>query len=143
MGLFDQSRVLVPEERVQGRLQDLCQSVTAEGEAVQKSLLDLRGILKTGRPTDKVQGWYEAYNRLKKTIPETLRFIPTKFDALTNRVVYSRQDLNQFWSATVQEIRSYRLWQIRPLRLIAAIYQDMRITVDFASNFRMNHNNLN
>lgn len=130
-------------ERVQGRLQDLCQSVTAEGEAVQKSLLELSRILKTGRPTDKVQGWYEAYNRLKKTIPETLHFIPTKFDALTNRVVYSRQDLNQFWSATVDAIRSHRLWQVRPLRLIAAAYQDLRITADFASHFKMNHSKIN
>lgn len=126
-------------ERVQGRLQELCQSATPEGENAQKSLVELNRVLKTGRPTGKIQDWYRAYDRLKNTIPATLHFIPARFDALGNRVVYSRQELHQFWSATVREMRSLRLWGIRPLRLIAAAYQDLRITMDFAANFRLNH----
>lgn len=126
-------------EHVQSRLQELGHSVTAEGESVQKSLLELSHVLKRGRPTGKIQAWYEAYDRLKHTTPTTHRFIPARFDALSNRVVYSRQELHQFWSATVQEIRSRRLWGIRPLRLLAAAYKDMRITVDFAAHFRLHH----
>jgi hypothetical protein len=43
-----------------------------------------------------------------------------KFDALTARVVDSRQDLRRIWRRTREDLRTGRLRSIRPVRLTAA-----------------------
>ena len=59
-----------------------------------------------------------------------------KFDALSNRAVYSREYLHRFWAKTVEQLRGMRLWNIRPWKLVANVVKDFSLTTSFASSFR-------
>jgi hypothetical protein len=134
----DLGRFMTAWQHVQNRLQELAHRVPSEGEPVHTSLLELRQILGIPYPADKMNDWMAAYRRLKHTMPNSLRFAPVRFDALTDQVVSSRQELNSFWTATVREIRAFRFSRIRPMRLLAKVYQDLGITARFATQFLMN-----
>ena len=43
--------------------------------------------------------WQEAYSRLREHLPSKPRLSLLKFDAINNRVVYSRQELQRVWIA--------------------------------------------
>jgi hypothetical protein len=58
------------------------------------------------------------------------------FDALSNRVIYSRQDLQRFWMKTVEQLREMRWWNIRPWRLAKTLAKDFALTTSFALSLR-------
>jgi hypothetical protein len=59
-----------------------------------------------------------------------------KFDAINNRVVYSRQELQRVWTQTSSNLRQMKLWQIRPWKFAKAMLQDFSLTTSFAATFR-------
>ncbi|MGH7768329.1 MAG: hypothetical protein ACREQP_12805, partial [Candidatus Binatia bacterium] len=58
------------------------------------------------------------------------------FDALNNRAVCSRQDLQRFWTDTAGQIRGMRFWNIRPWKVTAAFIKDLCLTASFAFTFK-------
>jgi hypothetical protein len=85
---------------------------------------------------DRIHEWQEAYGRLRECLPSKARLSLVKFDALNNRVVYSRQELQRIWTQTVTNARQMKLWQIRPWKLTSAVVRDFFLTTSFAFTFR-------
>lgn len=139
----DLKAFLMQWENLQGKLHHLRQSLAHEGEMVKHYVEDLSNIVKSAKPGQKLEEWHEAYRRLPNRLPAKPRFVPARFDTLTNRVVYSREELHRFWSMTVAQLRSFRLWQIPPHRLLVALVRDFLITIKFASSFRTHQSRIN
>jgi len=59
-----------------------------------------------------------------------------KYDAINDRVVYSRQELQRIWSESLGNLRQFKLWAIRPFRLSRAMARDFFLTTSFANTFR-------
>ena len=54
-----------------------------------------------------------------------------RFDALSTRVVYSRQELRRVWTRTGEHLRKGRVWSIRPVRLAVAGAKEILLTTTF------------
>ncbi len=80
----------------------------------------------------KVQEWREAYSAFRERLPSKLDVRYLKFDPIKNQLVYSRQDLQQFWKRTWEHVRGWRFWNIRPWRLTVAFFRDVFLTTSFA-----------
>jgi hypothetical protein len=78
----------------------------------------------------------EAYSRLIQSLPSKFRLAHVKFDALSNRPICSRQDLQRFWADTARQLRGMRLWNLRPWKLTVAFIEDLALTASFALNFK-------
>jgi hypothetical protein len=84
----------------------------------------------------RIQEWQEAYARLRGSLPSKTQLSLIKFDAINNRVFYSRQDLQRFWSQTLLNLRQRKWWQIRPWKFTKAMVKDFSLTTSFAISFR-------
>ena len=122
-------------EELHARIPKLRALLAREGEAVQRWLEEMHRFHKSFHPGSKMQEWHEAYARLKESLPSRFRLYHLKFDALSNRVIYSRHDLQKFWAKTVENLRRMRLWSIHPLRLTSALIQDFFLTTSFAFTY--------
>jgi hypothetical protein len=69
-------------------------------------------------------------------LPSKARLSLVKFDAINNRVVFSRQELQRIWSETVTNLRQMKLWQIQPWKLTNAFVKDFVLTTSFAVTYR-------
>ena len=107
-----------------------------ESEAVRRGLDEMYNIHASIRLGDRLPDWHDAYARLRDSLPSKaqLRFI--KFDALNNRVVYSRQELQRIWSHSLTNLRQMKLWEIQPWKLTTAVVKDFFLTTSFAFSFR-------
>lgn len=132
----DLNRFLRQWEALHGRVQHLRAHFTREGEAARRSLDEMDRIHKSIRPGGRIHEWQEAYAHLRKRLPSKIRLPHVKFDPLNNRVVYSRQDLQRFWSHTVHQLRGMRLWNIHPWKLGVALVKDFALTTSFALTFK-------
>jgi hypothetical protein len=47
-------------------------------------------------------------------LPSKYQLLHAKFDALSNRALYSREPLQQFWNDTVKQLKGMRPWNIHP-----------------------------
>jgi hypothetical protein len=83
-----------------------------------------------------VQEWQEAYLRLRKCLPSQYSLVHARFDALSNRALYSREPLQRFWSNTVEQLKGMRLWNIHPGKLITTLIKDLWLTTSFVFTFR-------
>jgi radical SAM superfamily enzyme YgiQ (UPF0313 family) len=117
------------------RLQKLRNRVGYDGEAARR-LEEMSRIHNTAWAERKIQEWQEAYTRLRKVLPSKFSLPQMKFDALSNRAFYSRQDLQKFWAANVGHLKAMRLWKVRPVKLLANLWKDFFITTSFASSFK-------
>ena len=116
----DLNRFLKQWGSLQDRLQELRRGLAAEGgEAVQKWLDELCKHQESIRVGGRIREWQDRYTRLRQGLPS----------------IYSRQDLQKFWGNTVQNLRKLKLWQIRPIALVTALYKDFLLTTSFALNF--------
>ncbi len=138
----DLNRFLKQWEGLQGRLQELRRSLAVEGEAVGKWLDELSKQQESIRVGSRIREWQEHYTRLRRSLPSKLQLYHVRFDAFSNRAVYSRQDLQRFWCSTVHNLRKLKLWHIRPVALITAIYKDFVLTTSFALHFSRDPNRL-
>lgn len=115
-----------------GRIQELYRRF-AGGDGPAKRWLDqLAGLHTEAWQSLKVQEWQERYAGFRDRLPSKMQLLYVKFDALSNRVVYSRQDLRNCWTRTREQVRGMRFWNIRPLRLAGTCVKEVVLTTTFA-----------
>jgi hypothetical protein len=83
-------------------------------------------IHKSIRLGSKLQEWQEAYSRLRHSLPSKYQRLHAKFDALSNRALYSREPLH----------RGMRIWNIDPGKLTTNLIKDFYLTTSFAFTYR-------
>jgi radical SAM superfamily enzyme YgiQ (UPF0313 family) len=123
-------------EGLQSRLQETRLHLTRDGEAAREWLDEMLRIHGSIRFGGRIHEWQEAYARLRQSLPSKYRLAHAKFDALSNRALYSREPLQRFWSNTVEQLRGLRIWNIDPGKLIASLIKDFSLTTSFALTFR-------
>lgn len=129
----DLNRFLKQWENLRYRIQELR---LREGETARTWLDEMHNIQTSIRLGDRLHEWHEAYGRLRELLPSRahLRFI--KFDAMDNRVIYSRQELQRIWTHAVANLRQMKLSQIHPWKLTSALVKDFFLTTSFAFKYR-------
>jgi radical SAM superfamily enzyme YgiQ (UPF0313 family) len=129
----DLKRFLQQWENLRERIQELRQR---EGEAARRWLDEMYNIQSNIRLGDRLHEWQDAYVRLRHALPSKPHMGLLKFDALNNRVVYSRHELQRIWSHSVSNLRQMKWWQIRPWKLTSAFVKDFFLTTSFAVTYR-------
>jgi hypothetical protein len=120
-----------------GSLRERIQEVRLhEGETARRWLDEMYNIHSSIRLGDSLQDWQDACARLKSSLPSKVRLSFIKFDAINNRVVYSRQELQRIWTQTLGSLRQMKLAQIQPWKLTTAFVKDFFLTTSFAFNYR-------
>ena len=117
---------------LQTRIQKLYRHFAWEDGPAKKWLDQLYGLHKDALQSMKVQEWQEAYAGFKERLPSRLQPLYVRFDALSNRGVYSRQDLKKFWTRTREHLRGRRYWSIQPARLAVNFFKELFLTTTFA-----------
>lgn len=108
-----------------------------ETDAARRWLDEMHRIQSSIRLGNRIQEWQESYSRLRQSLPSKFEFRLVKFDAMNNRAVYSRQELQRVWSQTNASLRRLRLWQIRPWKIATTFVKDFFLTTSFAYTFRV------
>ncbi|HEU4342489.1 MAG TPA: radical SAM protein [Candidatus Binatia bacterium] len=129
----DLNRFLKQWESLREKIQELR---LPEGDAARRWLDEIHQVQAGIRLGDRIHEWQDAYGRLRGLLPAKPRLTLLKFDAINNRVVYSRHELERVWTHTVANLRQLRLWQIDPWKLTTAAFKDFFLTTSFAFNFR-------
>jgi radical SAM superfamily enzyme YgiQ (UPF0313 family) len=118
-------------------LRDRIQKLRARETAAARRWLDeMHDTLAHVRIGDRLQEWQDSYARLRGSLPPRFQLQWLSFDAINNRVIYSRQELQRIWSQTLTDLRRMKLWQIRPLRFSRALVKDFILTTRFAFTIR-------
>ena len=107
-----------------------------ESETARKWLDEMQQIQNNIRFSDRIHEWQDTYQRLRDSLPSKAQLSLIKYDAINDRVVYSRQELQRIWSESLGNLRQYKLWAIRPLRWGRAMARDFFLTTSFANTFR-------
>ena len=123
-------------ESLQSRLQELRLHLTREGEAARGWLDEMVRIHRSMSLGDRIQEWQEAYSRLRHSLPSKYRLLHAKFDALSNRALYSREPLQRFWDNTLEQVKGMRIWNIDLGKLTASLIKDFFLTTYFAITYR-------
>ena len=129
----DLSRFLKQWDNLRERIQDLR---LRESETARRWLDEMYDIHASTLLGDRLHEWHDAYARLRGSLPSKAQLTFLKFDAINNRVVYSRQELQRIWSQTLRNLRLMRPWQIRPWKLTTAFIKDFSLTTLFAFHYR-------
>ncbi len=129
----DLNRFLKQWEHLRNRIQEIR---SVETDAARSCLDEMHSLQANVRLSERVNEWQEAYTKLRGSLPSRASLRLIKFDAINNRVVYSRQELQRIWSHTIHNARQMKLWHIRPWRLTRAMIQDFSLTTSFAANFK-------
>ncbi len=117
---------------IQTRIQKIRGRLVAEDGITMRWLDQLGDLHKEAWKGLKIQEWREAYSSFREGLPSKFDLRYIRFDPLSNRVIYSRQDLQRLWVRTWDHVRSWRFWNIRPLRLTVAFFRDLFLTASFA-----------
>jgi hypothetical protein len=80
----------------------------------------------------KVREWQDAYSRFKGRLPSRLDLLYARFDALSNRIVCSRQDLIVCWARTRGHLSEMRIWHIPLSTLAVACFKELFLATAFA-----------
>jgi hypothetical protein len=107
-----------------------------ESETARKWLDEINQIQANIRLGDRIHEWQETYTRLRDSLPSKAQLSLIKYDAINDRVVYSRQELQRIWSESLTNLRQFKLWAIRPFQLSRAVARDFFLTTSFANTFR-------
>jgi hypothetical protein len=121
---------------LQSRLQQIRLHFTREGEAARGWIDEMVRIQRSIRLGGRLQEWQQAYSSLRQRLPSKYQRLHAKFDALTNRVLYSREPLQRFWRHTVVQLKGKRLWNINPGKLTSSLVKEVFLTTAFLSTFR-------
>ena len=122
-------------ERLQSRLLEMRLYLSRDGEAARGWLDEMVRIQRSIRLGSRMQEWQEAYSRLRHRLPLKSRLLHAKFDALSNRALYSREPLQRFWNNTVDQLKGRRLWNIDPGKLTTSLIKDLFLTMSFVFTF--------
>jgi exonuclease VII large subunit len=123
-------------EGLQLRLQETRLHLTRDGEAAREWLDEMLRIHKSIRLESRIHEWQEAYSRLRQSLPSKYRLAHAKFDALSNRALYSREPLQRFWNNTVEQLKGMRVGNIDPAKLTTNLIKDLFLTTSFAFTVR-------
>jgi radical SAM superfamily enzyme YgiQ (UPF0313 family) len=107
-----------------------------EGDAARRVLDEIHSIQNGIRLGGRIQEWQDAYSRLRVHLPSRPQLRLVRFDAINNRVVYSRQELQRVWAQTMCNLREFNWFKIRPWQFVRTMVQDFSLTTSFASSFR-------
>jgi radical SAM superfamily enzyme YgiQ (UPF0313 family) len=129
----DLNRFLKQWERLRENIQELR---FIESDTARKWLDDINQIQANIRLGDRIHEWQETYTSLRDSLPSRAQLSLIKYDAINNRVVYSRQELQRIWSESLTNLRQFRLWAIRPFQLSRAVVRDFFLTTSFATTFK-------
>jgi len=129
----DLNRLLKQWEGLKGHIQELR---TWENETARRWLDEMHDTLAHVRFGDRLQEWQDSYSRLRDSLPPKFQLQWLTFDAINNRVFYSRQDLQRLWAQTITDLRRMKLWQIRPWKVTRAVVKDFILTTRFAFTFK-------
>jgi radical SAM superfamily enzyme YgiQ (UPF0313 family) len=121
---------------LQFRLQEMRLHLTREGAAARGCLDEMVRIHGSIRLGSRIQDWQAAYSRLRHSLPSKYLRLHAKFDALSNRALYSREPLQRFWNDTVEQPRAMRIWRVDPGKLTASLIKDFFLTMSFALTYR-------
>lgn len=127
----DLDAFLVRWGRLQTRTQDLFRRLAGDQRTAQRRLEPLTRLAQEATQHSQVQAWREAYADFRERLPSRLHLLYGRFDALSARVVYSRQDLRHLWTGTREHLRKGHFWSIRPARLVAAGVKEILLTTTF------------
>jgi len=129
----DLNRFLTQWEHLRQNIQELR---LVESETARKWLDEIQQIQNNLRFSDRIHEWQDTYQHLRDSLPSKAQLSLIKYDAINDRVVYSRQELQRIWSESLSNLRQLKLWAIRPLRLGRAMTRDFFLTTSFANTFR-------
>jgi hypothetical protein len=115
------------------RIQDLSQR---EGGVARRYLDEMDRIQSSIRFGDRVAEWQETCVRLRQSLPSITQLRLATFDAVNNRIVFSRGELQRIWSELWFNLRQKRLGQIRPWKLTSAALREFFLTTSFAFTYR-------
>jgi hypothetical protein len=117
-------------------LQEARLHLTRDGEAAREWLDEMLQIHKSIRLGGRIHEWQEAYSGLRHRLPSKYRLAHAKFDAMSNRALYSREPLQRFWNNTVEQLKGMRVWNIDPGKLTTGLIKDLFLTTSFVFAFR-------
>ena len=129
----DLHRVLKQWEKLHNHIQELR---AWETETARRWLDEMHDTLAHVRIGDRLHEWQESYSRLRDSLPPKFQLQWLRFDAINNRVFYSRQELQRIWTQTLTDLRCMNLSQIRPLKFSRAVVNDFILTTRFAFTIR-------
>jgi radical SAM superfamily enzyme YgiQ (UPF0313 family) len=132
LGPKDLDAFLKKWEAQQGRLQNLYHRFARDDGPAKRWLDHLSALHQEARQSLKVQEWQARYAGFRQHLPSRMHLLYAKFDALSNRVVYSRQDLRTCWTRTWEQLQRLRVWNIQPARLAATCVRELRLSTTFA-----------
>jgi hypothetical protein len=125
----DLHRLLKQWEKLRGHIQELR---PWESETAGRWLDEMHETLSHVRIGDRLHEWQDSYARLRSSLPPRIQMQWLRFDAINNRVFYSRQELQRIWTQTLSDLRQMKLGQIRPLKFTNAVIRDFILTTRFA-----------
>jgi radical SAM superfamily enzyme YgiQ (UPF0313 family) len=135
----DLDRFLKQWGSLDGRLQKLRHRLDWRDEPTRRWLDQLRELHKSAASNMNVKEWRQIYPRFADGLLSRAQLLYLKFDALNNRVVYSRQDLQKFWSRTSESLRGKRFWSVQawklPWKLPVNFFKELYLTTTFAQRF--------
>jgi hypothetical protein len=123
-------------EGLQSRLQQVRLYLSHDAEPVRGWLDEMLRIQWSIRLGSRIDEWQQAYSGLRHSLPAKYRLVHAKFDALSNRTLYSREPLDRFWHKTLEQLKEMRIWNIDPGKLTISLIKDFFLTTSFVSNFR-------
>ena len=123
-------------ESLQSRLLKLRLHLTREGDVACGWLDEMVRMRRSIRLGSRIQEWQEAYSRLRHSLPAKCRLLHAKFDALSNRALYSREPIQHFWNNTVEHLKGMRIWKIDPGKLTTSLIKDFFLTMSFVFTYR-------
>jgi hypothetical protein len=129
----DLRRVLKQMRGLQARIQEIR---PWESETAGHWLDEMHDTLAHVRFGHRLQEWHAAFAGLREALPSRFHLRWLRFDAINNRVVYSRQELERIWAQTAPALRGMKLWEIRPWKITRAAINDFTLTSKFAFTFR-------
>ena len=128
----DLNRFLKQWENLRDKIHELR---LREGETARRWLDEMYNIHASIRLGDRIHEWQDAYARLRHLLPSQVHLRLVRFDAINNRVVYSRHELQRIWSQTINSVRHMHLSEIQPWKLTTAFIKDFVLTTSFASTY--------
>jgi radical SAM superfamily enzyme YgiQ (UPF0313 family) len=129
----DLNRFLKQWDRLRKNVQEL---TLVESESARKWLDEIHQIQAGIRLGDRIHEWQESYGRLRHALPSRAQLSFIKYDAINDRVIYSRQELQRIWSESLTNLKQFKPWAIRPFQFSRAVVRDFLLTTSFANTFR-------
>ncbi len=117
---------------LQPRLQELYRRFAGEEGPAKRWLDQLSALHEEAWQSLKVEEWQARYADFRGRLPSKMQPLYVKYDALSNRVVYSRQDLKIYWTRTWEHLQGMRFWNIRPSKFAVTFYKELWLSTAFA-----------